>query len=92
VCGNCENKCYCRLLTPAWKSLTGEDGVPVLSEEYRKQHWIDSMNQIEQIEAADFIADSVSFQRQRCHKLFDRNSTRYHVCSYKKTAGDIVRK
>jgi hypothetical protein len=77
---------------PAWKSLTGEEGVRFLSEEYRKQHWIDLMNQIEQIEAADFIADSVSFQHQQCHKLFDWNSTRYHVCSYKKTSRDIPRK
>jgi hypothetical protein len=64
-----------------WESLTGEEGVPFLSKEYLKQHWIDSMNQIEQVEAARFIADSVSPQRQRCHKLFDRNSTKSHACS-----------
>jgi purine nucleosidase len=40
--------------------VVGQEGAPFLSAEFRESNWIDSMNQIEQMEAADFIADVVN--------------------------------
>jgi purine nucleosidase len=40
--------------------LTGREGLPFLPDDFRESHWVPQMNQIEQTEAADFIAATVT--------------------------------
>jgi purine nucleosidase len=40
--------------------ITSFEGSPILADEFRKANWLEKMNSIEQYEAADFIAESVT--------------------------------